>query len=82
MDLDDMLMSSRAVFMVRWNESGQSTHVLFNGDKMEAIAYSEELSPKTIVEIEISPMLVKTGNADGCNYDSSMVLAKALAVCR
>jgi hypothetical protein len=82
MDLDDMLMNSRAVFMVRWNESGHSTHALFNADKMEATAYSEKLSPETIVEIEISPMLVKTGNADGCNYDSSMVLVKALVVCR
>ncbi|KAM0296729.1 hypothetical protein ACHAO9_000374 [Fusarium lateritium] len=82
MDLDDMLMNSRAVFRVCWNESGTSTHTFFNADKMEATAYSEKLSPKTIVEIEISPMLVKTGNADGCNYDSSMVLAKALVVCR
>ncbi|KAF5663105.1 hypothetical protein FHETE_7672 [Fusarium heterosporum] len=81
LDLDDMLMSSKAIFWVHWALVEQSDPAHYIANEMEAVAYSKELTPKTSVKFEVSPMLVKMGNADGCNYGSSMVLSKALVVC-
>ncbi|KAJ4131117.1 hypothetical protein NW768_006659 [Fusarium equiseti] len=81
LDLDEMLMNSRAIFTVRWCDNGQSETLRFDETRMEASAHNKDLSPKSAVEFEISPMLIKTGNADGGNYDSFMILCKASVVC-
>ncbi|KAF5589278.1 uncharacterized protein FSUBG_11190 [Fusarium subglutinans] len=82
LDLDEMLMSSRAIFLVRWPQDGQSeTLQRFDANQMESLAYTKEPSSKTIVGFFISPALIKIGNADGCNYDSEMTLCKATVVC-
>lgn len=81
LDLDEMLMNSRALFSVRWCENVQSEPLRFDEARMEVSAYNKDLSSQSAVEFEISPMLVKVGNADGCNYHSYMVLCKASVVC-
>ncbi|KAF5001282.1 hypothetical protein FGRMN_1127 [Fusarium graminum] len=81
LNLDDMLMSSKAIFHIRWAVTEGSKQTRYMADKMQAVAYNKDLTPKTVVEFDIAPMLIKIGNADGCNYDSSMLLAKALVVC-
>lgn len=81
LDLDEMLLNSRALFTVRWCDNGQSEPLRFDEARMEVTAHDKDLSPQSIIEFEISPMLVKTGNSDGCNYDSYMVLCKASVVC-
>ncbi|KAF5693352.1 hypothetical protein FDENT_2091 [Fusarium denticulatum] len=82
LDLDEMLMGSRAIFLVRWPQDRQSRILQrFDANQMESLAHTKELSPKTIVKIFISPMLIKLGNADGNNYDSEMTLCKATVVC-
>lgn len=48
---------------------------------MEAVGYETELSSESIVKMVISPFLYKAGNADGQNYESSMLLIKADVVC-
>ncbi|EWZ91049.1 hypothetical protein BFJ70_g13435 [Fusarium oxysporum] len=82
LDLDEMLMSSKAIFLVRWPQDGQSkTLQRFDANQMESLAHTNELSSKTIVRFFVSPMLIKIGNADGCNYDSEMTLCKATVAC-
>lgn len=81
LELDEMLMGSLAIWSIQWLRSGQSKSLRYDADKMDAVAYANELSPKTAVVLAISPMLLKTGNANGCNYDSEMVLCKASVVC-
>ncbi|KAF5653826.1 hypothetical protein F25303_1949 [Fusarium sp. NRRL 25303] len=82
LDLDEMLMGSRAIFMVRWPKDGESkTLQHFDTIQMESLAHTKEPSPKTIIRFFISPMLIKFGNADGNNYDSEMTLSKATVVC-
>ncbi|KAF5575135.1 hypothetical protein FPANT_11464 [Fusarium pseudoanthophilum] len=82
LDLDEMLMSSKAIFLIRWPQDGQSDiRQQFDTDRMESLAHTRELSSKTIIRFFISPMLIKVGNADGCNYDSEMILFKATVAC-
>ncbi|KAI1032146.1 hypothetical protein LB504_000618 [Fusarium proliferatum] len=82
LDLDEMLMSSKAIFPVRWPQDGQSeTLQHFDTNQMESLVHTKEPSPKTIIRFHISPMLIKLGNADGNNYDSEMTLCKATVAC-
>ncbi|KAM6531676.1 hypothetical protein FSOLCH5_001130 [Fusarium solani] len=83
LELDQMLMSSRALFLVRWPDTRQDTSELLAFDEalMEAVAWEREVSPKSVVELIVSPSLVKLGNADGQNYDKHIVLAKGSVVC-
>jgi hypothetical protein len=81
LDLDEMLMGSMAILSVYWPGTGQSKGLRYDADGMDAMAHTKELSPKTAVVFTISPMLLKTGNANGCNYDSEMTLCKASVVC-
>ncbi|KAF5713870.1 hypothetical protein FMUND_7701 [Fusarium mundagurra] len=72
LDLDEMLMSSKAIFLVHWPQDEQPDILQqFDIDKMESLAHTRELSSETMVKFLISPMLIKVGNADGCNYDTS-----------
>ncbi|SCV32361.1 uncharacterized protein FFB14_03973 [Fusarium fujikuroi] len=82
LELDEMLMNSKAIFTIRRPESDGSKNQRFDATEMEAFIQGKDLSSKTVVEFAISPMLIKMGNADGCNYDSRMVVCKSLVVCR
>ncbi|KAF9769154.1 hypothetical protein IL306_013481 [Fusarium sp. DS 682] len=82
MELDEMLMNSKAIFTICWPETDSSKKQRFDETKMEAFVHGKDLTSKTVVEFAISPMLMKMGNADGCNYDSQMVVCKASVVCR
>ncbi|KAG7422330.1 hypothetical protein Forpe1208_v000680 [Fusarium oxysporum f. sp. rapae] len=82
LDLDEMLMSSRAIFLVRWPQDEQSKILQrFDANQMDSLAHTNELSSKTIVRFFISPMLIKVGNADGFNCDREMTLCKVTVAC-
>ncbi|RBR23660.1 uncharacterized protein FIESC28_03589 [Fusarium coffeatum] len=82
-ELDQMMMRSKAVFMIHWRDRSQEMGPLerWNPEVMEAEAYEQDLSEKSRVKLRLSPTLYKVGTADGQNYDSRMVLAKSAVVC-
>ncbi|KAJ4208117.1 hypothetical protein NW767_002341 [Fusarium falciforme] len=82
-ELDQMFMCSKALFRINWKDHCQdhSKRQRYNSSAMEAIGYETELSSESIVKMVISPFLYKAGNADGQNYESSMLLIKADVVC-
>jgi len=83
-ELDQMMMSSRAIFQIHWRDRSQScsrTAQTWNEGAMDSEASTNTLSPKSCVLFFISPILLKFGTADGQRYDSNMVLAKGLVVC-
>ncbi|KAI8684418.1 hypothetical protein NCS57_00107900 [Fusarium keratoplasticum] len=82
-ELDQMFMCSKALFRVHWKDQQQSHSKCqrFNLSTMDPLSYENELSSESIVEMVISPFLSKAGNADGQNYESSMLLVKASVVC-
>ncbi|KAF5971819.1 hypothetical protein FBULB1_9004 [Fusarium bulbicola] len=82
LELDEMLMNSKAIFTICRPEGDGSKNQRFDATEMEAFIQGKGLPSKTVVEFTISPMLIKMGNADGCNYDSRMVVCKSLVVCR
>ena len=83
LELDNMLMSSRALFLIYWVDDSQPSEKpqYYNEAAMEAVAYQKKLSPQLSVRFFASPFFYKVGNADGQNYDTRMLLAKAKAVC-
>ncbi|KAH7273993.1 hypothetical protein B0J15DRAFT_541926 [Fusarium solani] len=82
-ELDQIFMCSKALFQIHWKDHGQdhSKRQRYNSSIMEAVGYETELSSESIVKMVISPFLYKAGNADGQNYESSMLLIKADVVC-
>ena len=82
-ELDQMMMSSKAVFMIHWRDLSQKPGhpERWNSEVMEAEAYEQDLSAKSHVKLRVSPTLYKVGTADGQNYDFRMVLAKSTVVC-
>ncbi|KAM0305278.1 hypothetical protein HYE67_008804 [Fusarium culmorum] len=81
LDLDKMLMGSMTILSVQWPNTGRSKSARYDPDGMEAVAHTTDLPPNTDVAFIISPMRLKMGNANGCNYESEMVLYKASVVC-
>ncbi|KAF4487810.1 hypothetical protein FAGAP_11332 [Fusarium agapanthi] len=82
LELDEMLMNSKAIFTICRPEGDGSKNHRFDATEMDAFVQGKDLSSKTVVEFTISPRLIKMGDADGCNYDSRMVVCKSLVVCR
>ena len=82
-ELDKMMMCSKALFLIRWWDQSQNKDSLrrWNPEVMEAEALKQDLSQKSRVKLRLSPILYKIGTADGQNYDSAMVLAKSKVVC-
>ncbi|RSL82518.1 hypothetical protein CEP52_001612 [Fusarium oligoseptatum] len=82
-ELDQMFMCSKAIFRIHWKDISQdhSKHQRYNSNTMESIAHEGELSSQSNVKMVVSPFLWKAGNADGQNYESSMLLIKAAVVC-
>ncbi|KAF4951136.1 hypothetical protein FGADI_7751 [Fusarium gaditjirri] len=82
-ELDQMMMRSKAIFQIHWRDQSQSlsTAEVWNEDVMDSVASTKTLSPKSRVIFFISPIVYKAGTADGQRYNSQMVLAKASVVC-
>ncbi|KAK7415517.1 hypothetical protein QQX98_005871 [Neonectria punicea] len=82
-ELDQLMMVSKAIFYLRWDKDLQEPNgqLEFDSETMEAVALTSPISDRSLVCYFVSPILCKVGNADGQNYDSRMVLAKAKVVC-
>ncbi|KAF5667435.1 hypothetical protein FDENT_12121 [Fusarium denticulatum] len=82
-ELDEMMMRSKAIFQVHWRDRSQRLNsvTMWNQNIMDSVASKKALSPKSRVVFFISPVVYKTGTADGQRYDAQMVLAKASVVC-
>ncbi|KAF5617448.1 hypothetical protein F52700_12643 [Fusarium sp. NRRL 52700] len=82
-ELDKMMMCSKAYFRIMWNLPGKKspTNVRYDNKFMESGIYEVKLGSKSRVKFFISPILFKTGTADGQKYDTMNVLAKASVVC-
>ncbi|RGP70493.1 hypothetical protein FSPOR_4068 [Fusarium sporotrichioides] len=81
--LDRIILTSKAIFERRWQDPFQKPggFQLFNEDYMTSDNHETVLTPKSRILFCVSPMLLKTGTADGQNYDSMIVLQKAKVVC-
>lgn len=82
-ELDQMMMCSKAIFQIHWRDQSQNPGQLvrWNPEVMEADGWEHDLSKKSRVRFYVSPILYKTGSADGQGYDSQMVLAKGKVIC-
>ncbi|KAF5638256.1 uncharacterized protein FTJAE_5357 [Fusarium tjaetaba] len=82
-EVDEMMMRSKAIFQVHWRDRSQSpkSAARWNENAMDSVASTKVVSPRSRVVFFISPVVYKTGTADGQRYDSQMVLAKASVVC-
>ncbi|KAG8351011.1 hypothetical protein FVEN_g10854 [Fusarium venenatum] len=82
-ELDQIMMSSRAIYEVHWGDRSQEPGNLgrWNPEAMEADVWEHKISPRSRVLFRISPVLYKFGANDGRGYDSYMVLAKGIVVC-
>ncbi|KAF5582735.1 hypothetical protein FPANT_8407 [Fusarium pseudoanthophilum] len=82
-ELDKMMMYSKAYFMIEWNLPGKKppTKSRYDKDSMESVFQEAELDPKSLVKFFASPILSKSGTADGLKYNIRIVLAKASVVC-
>lgn len=83
LELDQILMSSKAVFLIKWHYTSQSDDgaMRFDSETMNAADWEADISSSSSVRLFVSPALIKVGNADGENYDRHIVLAKASVVC-
>jgi hypothetical protein len=83
LDLDRMLTNSKALFTIGWSSDlpGSEGKLLYNDGVMDALAHNPPLSEQSPVQFFTSPILIKCGNADGQNYDQTVVLIKASVVC-
>lgn len=83
LELDNMFMTSKAIFRIVWRtsplEPGEEQY--YDSEVMDAEAYIKPLTSDSVIDFFISPILIKIGNADGENFDSRMILAKALVAC-
>lgn len=83
LELDRLLMGSKAIFKACWENYFQKTAnpLPYNPHKMDVVASNHPISARSQVTFFTSPVLFKVGNGDGQNYDKVMVLAKASVVC-
>lgn len=83
LEVCDMIMTSRAFITCHWRNwnvpvGGQC---VLDHEVMEVTNGDQTIPEGTEVGIIVAPILRKRGNADGYNYDSDMVLAKAKVFC-
>ncbi|KAH8737365.1 hypothetical protein BGZ61DRAFT_525510 [Ilyonectria robusta] len=83
LELDRLLMGSKAIFKACWENSMRKTAnpLRYNPHKMDVVASNHPISARSQVTFFTSPVLFKVGNADGQNYDKVAVLVKASVVC-
>ncbi|KAG6003967.1 hypothetical protein E4U21_001547 [Claviceps maximensis] len=80
MELDDMRMQSLAIITFDWYDLGPGKHDPNHTGYFDATmnAVNMKMPPEDAsVQLIITPAMLKRGNANGGNYDSEMVLAKA-----
>ncbi|KAG5918175.1 hypothetical protein E4U42_006957 [Claviceps africana] len=81
MELDDMCMQSRAIITLCWHARDPREHGSSGPGYVEATMNAVNMDQKppedARIQFVITPALLKRGNANGRNYDSEMVLAKA-----
>ncbi|TID04794.1 hypothetical protein CH35J_003082 [Colletotrichum higginsianum] len=83
--LRSIFMCSRAHFEVRWVEDpsrSKNKTLFYRAESMDAEAWEVELNEKTVVYFGISPGLLKSGTANGVDYDKSKLLVKDRVVCK
>ncbi|EGO59402.1 hypothetical protein NEUTE1DRAFT_108931 [Neurospora tetrasperma FGSC 2508] len=90
-DIDIQLRKSKAYFPIIFSGAVQSNQSRFFGFSFNAgimgkisLGLSSDQLDQTsppIVDMAISPGLMKRGNADGTNYESTKVLAKMRVIC-
>ncbi|KAL2213742.1 hypothetical protein CC79DRAFT_1362539 [Sarocladium strictum] len=80
LEMHKMMLSSRAFFETIWVDPGlrHGKKLPFDPSTMESLASSGE--PKYVLWA-LTPILYKTGNADGQHYDQDTVLEKAQVIC-
>ncbi|KAF4417365.1 hypothetical protein FACUT_12266 [Fusarium acutatum] len=79
-ELDEMMMRSKAIFQVHWQDRSQSLNsaTMWNQNVMDSVASKKTLSPRSRVVFFISPVVYKTGTADGQRYDAQMCWPRLL----
>lgn len=84
LELHRLMLSSRAFFCVaKVSIRTDRTGIMrFNGKYMTAVECSASSPEGQIVEVNISPAVIKYGNSDGQDYDQSMLLVKANVACK
>jgi hypothetical protein len=91
-EIQSIFMKSKAIFAVAFPEDGGTGAVnddeeeaflrlRYDSETMDPFMYSEELGPQTRLYMAMSPVLRKTGSADGHSYDTTQVLVKANVIC-
>lgn len=78
-ELHSIFMKSKALFQVGWMENKGT--LKYKPKYMEAMGYENDLDNKSVVICQVSPVLLKYGNADGMDYDKGEVLIKLNVVC-
>lgn len=80
--LHSIFMKSKADIFIEWPTPQRSRIIHYDPESMEAEMWEKEpIDRGSIVEISMSPGLVKVGTADGGHYDQSIRLVKARVVC-
>ncbi|KAM0353558.1 hypothetical protein ACHAPU_001570 [Fusarium lateritium] len=75
-ELEKMMLFSKAIWDIRMVRSR-----VFTEKYMESYRDENQPSSKARVRFVISPLLIKTGTADGQNYDHTIILSKSIVVC-
>ncbi|EFY90830.1 hypothetical protein J3458_002968 [Metarhizium acridum] len=80
LELDDMIMTSRAMVTVVWPneipELNAGIHTAYCESYMELVEGDREPGENVGLTLSVTPILLKKGNARGTNYESQIVLVK------
>ncbi|KAF4462382.1 hypothetical protein FALBO_10811 [Fusarium albosuccineum] len=83
LELDQIFMRSKAFLILRWPDASKTSQGALRYDpaSMDAVGWDNDLCSESEVELVLSPVLWKIGNADGQKHDTHMILCKAFVVC-
>ncbi|UKZ77422.1 hypothetical protein TrVFT333_005143 [Trichoderma virens FT-333] len=81
-ELHSMMMKSKAIFLVEWNGDDDGEQLApYDPKYMTSVQYVRDAdTSNSFVKFVEAPGLVKIGNADGENFDTSMVLCEASVI--
>ncbi|GKT59673.1 hypothetical protein ColTof4_10895 [Colletotrichum tofieldiae] len=82
-ELHSIFMKSKACFEVKWVEHFMTRPKVarYYEEWMDVEDSQTELDDKSEVLFDVSPVLLKFGNADGLDYERSVILVKFKVVC-
>ncbi|KAM0256668.1 hypothetical protein ACHAQJ_004822 [Trichoderma viride] len=81
MGLHTTMMKSKAIFLLEWIGDDDGMSLLpYDPKAMESIQNDVNDTPHYVVEFVEAPALVKYGNADGEDFEFSMILCKASVI--